>query len=62
MNLNLEQKTTLITLVNAEIASLSESNPYDNKIAALVAKEKERLKAIIEELSPGVYHQYEWDR
>lgn len=56
MDLTSQQKTTLIALVNAEIAELDDSHVVGDKIQALVTAEKERLKAIVETLSPPPYY------
>jgi hypothetical protein len=56
MDLTSQQKTTLIALVNAEIADLNDTHVIDNKVQVLVTAEKERLKAIIEALSPTSWY------
>lgn len=56
MELTSQQKATLIALVNAEIAELNDAHVIDDKIQALVTAEKDRLKAIIEALSPSDYY------
>ncbi len=56
MELTSQQKMTLIALVNEEIVDLNERPVLDSKIQVLVTAEKDRLKAIIEALSPYDYY------
>jgi hypothetical protein len=53
MNLTIEQKATLVSLLNAEISELNETHMLDAKIQALINAEKERLKVIVEALLPS---------
>jgi hypothetical protein len=56
MDLTSQQKTTLLALVNAEIADLNDTHMLEPKIQALVTAEKDRLKEIVEALSPPSYY------